>query len=51
MNSVSHRKPLDERLHEQDLEAAIALSLLNDKDGIEDQSPASKGMGWFYWLN
>lgn len=46
MNAVSHRRPLDERLHERDLEAAITLSLLNNADGIKDQSPNSKGMFW-----
>ncbi|XP_044041458.1 RAD51-associated protein 1 isoform X2 [Siniperca chuatsi] len=35
--SQKSRRPLDERLHERDLEAAITLSLL------KDQSPTSKG--------
>lgn len=48
MNAVSHRRPLDERLHERDLEAAITLSLLNNADGIKDQSPNSKGMFWLW---
>ncbi|KAI3366372.1 hypothetical protein L3Q82_000528 [Scortum barcoo] len=38
------RRPLDERLHERDLEAAITLSLLNHADGIQAQSPSSKGL-------
>lgn len=46
ITSVSHRRPLDERLHERDLEAAITLSLLNNADGIEEQSPSTKGMLW-----
>ncbi|TKS90765.1 putative polypeptide N-acetylgalactosaminyltransferase 8 [Collichthys lucidus] len=37
------RRPLDERLHERDLEAAITLSLLNNADGVKDLSPTSKG--------
>ncbi|XP_030575981.1 RAD51-associated protein 1 [Archocentrus centrarchus] len=37
------RKPLDEKLCERDLEAAITLSMLNNADEIKDQSPASKG--------
>ncbi|XP_045928144.1 RAD51-associated protein 1 isoform X3 [Micropterus dolomieu] len=37
------RRPLDEKLHERDLEAAITLSLLNNADGIKDQSSTSKG--------
>nr|XP_046235066.1 RAD51-associated protein 1 isoform X2 [Scatophagus argus] len=41
--SQNNRKPLDERLHERDLEAAITLSLLNNIDGIKDQFPSSKG--------
>lgn len=47
-SSISHRRPLDERLHERDLEAAITLSLLNNADGIKDQSPTSKGMLWLW---
>lgn len=43
MNHMSLRRPLDERLHERDLEAAITLSLLNNTEG---QSPTSKGMLW-----
>ncbi|KAK2859063.1 hypothetical protein Q5P01_003683 [Channa striata] len=35
------RRPLDEKLHERDLEAAITLSLLNTVDGIKAQSPSS----------
>ncbi|XP_045928147.1 RAD51-associated protein 1 isoform X5 [Micropterus dolomieu] len=38
------RRPLDEKLHERDLEAAITLSLLNNADGIKDQSSTSKGL-------
>lgn len=44
MNSVSHRRPLDERLHERDLEAAIILSMLDNTD--QDQSPTSTGKGY-----
>ncbi|XP_061571198.1 RAD51-associated protein 1-like isoform X2 [Cololabis saira] len=36
------RKPLDDRLSERDLEAAIALSLLNNGDGLKEQPSASK---------
>ncbi|XP_029019882.1 RAD51-associated protein 1 isoform X2 [Betta splendens] len=36
------RKPLDENLHNRDLEAAITLSLLNNADGIQDQCSVSK---------
>ncbi|XP_026217332.1 RAD51-associated protein 1 isoform X2 [Anabas testudineus] len=36
-------RPLDEKLCERDLEAAITLSLLNNADGIKEQSPTSKG--------
>lgn len=46
MNHISLRRPLDERLHERDLEAAITLSLLNNTDGAEGQSPTSKGKLW-----
>ncbi|XP_037615775.1 RAD51-associated protein 1 isoform X4 [Sebastes umbrosus] len=41
--SQKSRRPLDVRLHERDLEAAITLSMLNSADGIKDQSPTSKG--------
>lgn len=42
--SQKSRKPLDEKLYDRDLEAAITLSLLNNStDGIKDQSPTSKG--------
>uniref|UniRef100_A0A3B5K376 RAD51 associated protein 1 n=1 Tax=Takifugu rubripes TaxID=31033 RepID=A0A3B5K376_TAKRU len=37
-NLVSNRKPLDERLHERDLEAALTLSLLNSSNEREDQA-------------
>ncbi|XP_023149064.2 RAD51-associated protein 1 isoform X2 [Amphiprion ocellaris] len=37
--SQKNRRPLDEKLYERDLEAAITLSLLNNADGIKDQSP------------
>ncbi|XP_051248231.1 RAD51-associated protein 1 isoform X4 [Dicentrarchus labrax] len=40
--SQKNRRPLDERLHERDLEAAITLSLLNNADGFKDSSPTSK---------
>lgn len=40
IHSVFYRRPLDERLQERDLEAAITLSLLNNADG----SPTSRGM-------
>ncbi|XP_053200150.1 RAD51-associated protein 1 [Scomber japonicus] len=40
--SQKSRKPLDEKLLDRDLEAAITLSLLNNADGIKDQSPISK---------
>lgn len=36
--NVSDRVPLDERLHERDLEAAIVLSLLNREAGQQGQS-------------
>ncbi|XP_078137811.1 RAD51-associated protein 1 isoform X3 [Sander vitreus] len=36
-------RPLDMKLYERDLEAAITLSLLKNEDGIKDQSPTSKG--------
>lgn len=38
LTSLSDRVPLDERLHERDLEAAIVLSLLNSENGMKDQS-------------
>uniref|UniRef100_A0A7N6AWR3 RAD51 interacting motif domain-containing protein n=1 Tax=Anabas testudineus TaxID=64144 RepID=A0A7N6AWR3_ANATE len=41
--SQKSRRPLDEKLCERDLEAAITLSLLNNADGIKEQSPTSKG--------
>ncbi|XP_018542546.1 RAD51-associated protein 1 isoform X1 [Lates calcarifer] len=40
--SQQSRRPLDQKLHERDLEAAITLSLLNNAE-IYDQSPSSKG--------
>eukprot|EP00066_Takifugu_rubripes_P022339 XP_011611605.1 PREDICTED: RAD51-associated protein 1 isoform X1 [Takifugu rubripes] len=36
--SQQNRKPLDERLHERDLEAALTLSLLNSSNEREDQA-------------
>ncbi|KAA8580285.1 hypothetical protein FQN60_005820 [Etheostoma spectabile] len=39
----SSKRPLDVKLYERDLEAAITLSLLKNEDGIKDQSPTSKG--------
>ncbi|KAK5876547.1 hypothetical protein CesoFtcFv8_025890 [Champsocephalus esox] len=41
--SPKSRRPLDVKLLERDLEAAITLSLLNNADGIEEQSDTSKG--------
>ncbi|TDG96596.1 hypothetical protein EPR50_G00230330 [Perca flavescens] len=41
--SQKSRRPLDVKLYERDLEAAITLSLLKNEDGIKDQSPTSKG--------
>ncbi|XP_019947750.2 RAD51-associated protein 1 isoform X1 [Paralichthys olivaceus] len=41
-SSQKSRRPLDERLCERDLEAAITLSLLNNAEEVEDQSPTSK---------
>lgn len=38
MNFVSNRKPLDERLHDRDLEAALTLSLLNSSNERKDQA-------------
>ncbi|XP_047431137.1 RAD51-associated protein 1 isoform X2 [Mugil cephalus] len=40
--SQKSRKPLDEKLYDRDLEAAITLSLLNNADGQRDQAPVSK---------
>ncbi|KAG7495515.1 hypothetical protein JOB18_000722 [Solea senegalensis] len=37
------RKPLDQKLYERDLEAAITLSSLNYADEIKDRSPAGEG--------
>ncbi|XP_015231339.1 PREDICTED: RAD51-associated protein 1 isoform X1 [Cyprinodon variegatus] len=34
--SEKSRKPLDEKLYERDLEAAITLSLLNNSDGLKE---------------
>uniref|UniRef100_UPI0037E73679 RAD51-associated protein 1 isoform X2 n=1 Tax=Semicossyphus pulcher TaxID=241346 RepID=UPI0037E73679 len=42
--SQKSRRPLDERLQERDLEAAITLSLLNNADGGKDQTPISRGV-------
>ncbi|KAM6895674.1 RAD51-associated protein 1 [Xenentodon cancila] len=36
------RKPLDDKLYDRDLEAAITLSLLNNADGLKEQPSASK---------
>ncbi|XP_034719624.1 RAD51-associated protein 1 isoform X2 [Etheostoma cragini] len=41
--SQKTRRPLDVKLYERDLEAAITLSLLKNEDGIKEQSPTSKG--------
>ncbi|XP_056223829.1 RAD51-associated protein 1 [Seriola aureovittata] len=41
--SQKSRRPLDVKLCERDLEAAITLSLLNNAEGIKDQSPTTKG--------
>ncbi|XP_049422453.1 RAD51-associated protein 1 isoform X2 [Epinephelus fuscoguttatus] len=41
--SQKNRKPLDVKLYERDLEAAITLSLLNNAGGIMDQPLISKG--------
>ncbi|XP_054882341.1 RAD51-associated protein 1 isoform X3 [Poeciliopsis prolifica] len=38
--SEKSRKPLDEKLYERDLEAAITLSLLNNSDGLNDSPTA-----------
>lgn len=40
---MSDRVPLDERLHERDLEAAIVLSLLNPEAGLKQ---SSQGVCW-----
>ncbi|XP_020569921.1 RAD51-associated protein 1 isoform X1 [Oryzias latipes] len=37
------RKPLDEKLYDRDLEAAITLSLLNNTDGLKESSPKADG--------
>ncbi|XP_053271113.1 RAD51-associated protein 1 [Pleuronectes platessa] len=42
-SSEKSRGPLDERLCERALEAAITLSLLNTAEEVESQSPSSKG--------
>lgn len=42
-SSQKNRKPLDEKLYERDLEAAITLSMLNNVEEVKDQSPVSKG--------
>ncbi|KAM9845945.1 RAD51-associated protein 1 [Aulostomus maculatus] len=39
--SQKSRKPLDEKLFDRDLEAAITLSSLNNVDGIKELSPSS----------
>ncbi|KAM4711473.1 RAD51-associated protein 1 isoform 2-T2 [Anableps anableps] len=36
VQSEKSRKPLDEKLYERDLEAAITLSLLNNSDGLKE---------------
>lgn len=41
-NIQKNRIPLDERLHDRDLEAAIALSLLNSTSGEQNQSSPTK---------
>ncbi|XP_035002873.1 RAD51-associated protein 1 [Hippoglossus stenolepis] len=41
-SSQKSRRPLDERLCERALEAAITLSLLNNAEDVEGQSPSSK---------
>ncbi|XP_037551895.1 RAD51-associated protein 1 [Nematolebias whitei] len=41
MRSEKSRKPLDEKLNDRDLEAAITLSSLNNTDGLKD-APNSK---------
>ncbi|KAF7229290.1 RAD51-associated protein 1 [Nothobranchius furzeri] len=41
--SEKSRKPLDEKLYERDLEAAITLSLLNNAEGIKE-APTSKDL-------
>ncbi|XP_035459735.1 RAD51-associated protein 1 isoform X3 [Scophthalmus maximus] len=41
--SQKSRRPLDVKLLERDLEAAITLSLLNNAEEIKDQSPTMRG--------
>ncbi|XP_071357670.1 RAD51-associated protein 1 isoform X2 [Trachinotus anak] len=41
--SQKSRRPLDVKLYERDLEAAITLSSLNNAEGIKDQLSTSKG--------
>ncbi|XP_034019295.1 RAD51-associated protein 1 [Thalassophryne amazonica] len=41
--SQNIRRPLDEKLYERDIEAAITLSLLNSADGLQEQPPTNKG--------
>lgn len=43
LSQKKSRKPLDVKLYERDLEAAITLSLLNPLNEKTDNSPASKG--------
>ncbi|XP_054882339.1 RAD51-associated protein 1 isoform X2 [Poeciliopsis prolifica] len=43
--SEKSRKPLDEKLYERDLEAAITLSLLNNSDGLNDSPTDVKVQG------
>lgn len=38
MNFVSNRKPLNERFHDRDLEAALTLSFLNNSNDRMDQA-------------
>ncbi|KAM9327529.1 RAD51-associated protein 1 [Pholidichthys leucotaenia] len=42
-SSRKTRRPLDEKLYERDLEAAITLSMLNNESGIKDQPLSIKG--------
>lgn len=42
-SSQKNRKPLDEKLYERDLEAAITLSTLNNAGEVRDQSHVSRG--------
>lgn len=44
MNFVFKRKPLDERLYNRDLEAAVTLSLLNNSS---DRLEQAKGNGLY----